>query len=205
MQIITKSYFDNQNYLSIPLAILDPSGAPSNATELDNLCIKIERDVMLNSLGLTLYNEFKVLDSVSIELPVNARWKALVQGEEYDEKVWEGLDNDYSLIAYRIFENFTHDTDTRLSANGVTKVQAENAENKTPAYLITNSNNEFIKKYQGEMLKEPYIYDNFIDWFGHQEEIERSMYGYLVDKKALFPEWKQINFRIYESKNSFGI
>ena len=205
MQLITKAYFDKQNYLSIPLAVLDPSGTPSNATELDNLCIKIEREVMLNSLGLTLYNEFKALTSTTIELPANARFKALVQGEEYDEKVWEGLINDYSLIAYRIFETFTHDTNTRLSANGVTKVQAENAENKTPAYMITNSNNEFIRKYQGELLKEPYIYDNFIDWFGHQEEIERSMYTYLVDKKALFPEWKQVNFRIYESKNSFGI
>jgi hypothetical protein len=205
MQLITKSYFANQNYLSIPLAILDPSGAPSNATELDNLCIKIEREVMLNALGLTLYKLFFALDSTSIELPANARWKALVYGQEYEEKVWEGLVNEYSLIGYRIFETFTHDTNTRLSANGVTKVDAQNAENKTPAYMITNSNNEFIKKYQGQMLKEPYIYDNFIDYFGHQEEIERSMYAYLIDKKALFPEWKQENFRIYESKNSFGI
>ena len=154
--------------------------------------------------GLTLYNELKALDASTIELPINARWKALVQGEEYDEKVWEGLDNDYSLIAYRIFETFTHDTDTRLSATGVTKVLAENAETKTAVYLITNANNEFVRKYQAERLKEPFVYDNFIDWFGC-EEIEKSMYGYLMDKKALFPEWNYVNFRIYESKNSFGI
>ena len=43
MQIIDRSYFDNQNYLHVPLAILDPSGTANNASELDNLCIKVER------------------------------------------------------------------------------------------------------------------------------------------------------------------
>ena len=201
MQIIDKSYFNKQNYLHIPLSVVDPSGTPNNATELDNLCIKIERDLLLNALGLTLYNELKVLTDVTI---VGNRFEGLVNGEEYDEKVWEGLKNDYSLIAYRIFEQFTHDSNTRLSATGVTKVNAENATDQTPAYLIANANNEFINKYQGDYLDEPYVYNGFIDWFGCNS-IEKSLYGYLMDKKDLFPEWDYLKFKVYKSKNSFGI
>ena len=77
MQIVDKSYFNNQNYINIPLSVNDPSGsvAPSNATALDNLCIKVEREILLNALGLELYNEFKALTLITIEDIGNERWK----------------------------------------------------------------------------------------------------------------------------------
>jgi hypothetical protein len=207
MQIVNKSFFNKQNNLHIPLSVNDPSGSitPNNETELDNLCVKIEREILLNALGLTLYNELKALDEITIEEVGNLRWKKLVQGDEYSEKVWDGLNGDYSLIAYRIFEQFTTDTNIRLSATGTTKVNAENATNQTPAYLIANSNLNFINLYQSEYLINPIVYDDFLDWQGCGNEIEKSLYGYLTDKKEDFPEWKPENFRIYETKNSFGI
>jgi len=206
MQIVTKSYFQKENYLFIPLSVADPSGSvtPDNATEIDNLCIQIEKDILLNALGLTLYNELQ-LALEDIENPIYLRWKNLVQGEEYDEKVWLGLDNDYSLIAYRVFEQFNIETAIRLSATGAKQVQGENAVQQTPKYLIATANQRFINQYQGEYLHAPIIEGNFVDWFGCNDSIEKSMYGYLVDKKADFPEWKQENFRVYETQNSFGI
>ena len=203
MQIIDKSYFNNQNFIQIPLATTEPN-SPNNASELDNLCIKLEREILLNALGLTLYNELKALTDVTIELPENVRWKKLVQGEEYDEKVWLGLDNDDSLIANYIFQQFTTDTNIRLSATGATKVNAENATNQTPAYLIAGAHQNFIKQYQGEYLIDPICYDNFIDWYGCNG-IEKSLYGYLMDKREVFPEWDNTKFKVYETKNSFGI
>lgn len=207
MQIVTKSYFQKENYLFIPLSVADPSGSvtPDNATEIDNLCIQIEKDIMLNALGLTLYNEFKAITSVTIELPENLRWKNLIQGEEYDEKVWLGLDNDYSLIAYRVFEQFNIETAIRLSATGAKQVQGENAIQQTPKYLIATANQRFINQYQGDYLHYPIVIDNFVDWFGCNYSIEKSMYGYLVDKKTDFPEWSQEKFKVYETQNSFGI
>jgi len=207
MQIVNKSYFQKENYLFIPLSVADPSGsvAPDNATEIDNLCIQIERDILLNALGLTLYNELYALTGTTIELPENARWKKLVQGYEYDEKVWIGLDNDYSLIAYRVFEQFNIETAIRLSATGAKQVQGENAIQQTPKYLISTANQRFIKQYQGEYLHYPIIEGNFVDWFGCSDSIEKSLYGYLVDKMTDFPEWKQDSFKIYETQNSFGI
>jgi len=207
MQIVTKSYFQKENYLFIPLSVADPSGSatPDNATEIDNLCVQIERDILLNALGLTLYNELYALTDITIDLPENERWKKLVQGDEYDEKIWLGLDNDYSLIAYRVFEQFNIETAIRLSATGAKQVQGENAIQQTPKYLISTANQRFIKQYQGEYLHHPIIVGNFVDWFGCGEEIEKSLYGYLVDKTADFPEWKQDNFRVYETQNSMGL
>ncbi len=207
MRIVNKSYFQKENYLFIPLSVKDPSGSvtPDNATEIDNLCIQIERDVMLNALGLTLYNEFKALDAISIELPINERWKNLVSGDEYDEKLWIGLDNDYSLIAYRVFEQFNIETAIRLSATGAKQVQGENAIQQTPKYLISTANQRFINQYQGDYLNTPVIVGNFTDWFGCSDSIEKSLYGYLIDKMAVFPEWKQEMFKVYETQNSFGI
>ena len=203
MQIVDKSYFNNQNFIQIPLATIEPN-SPNNATELDNLCVKLEREILLNALGLSLYNELKALTDVTIELPENVRWKNLVQGEEYDNKIWLGLDNEDSLIANYIFQQFITYTNIRLSATGATKVNAENATNQTPVYKIAGAYQNFIKQYQGEYLIEPICYDNFIDWYGCNG-IEKSLYGYLMDKREVFPEWDNYKFRVYETKNSFGI
>jgi len=204
MQIVDKSYFNNQNYIHIPLAVVDPSSSPNNATELDNYCVKLEREILLNALGLTLYNYIKALDNITIDLPQNERFKKLIQGDEYDEKVWLGLDNNDSLIANYIFQQFTTDTDIRLSATGAKKVDPENATTQTPRYMIAGAFQNFSKQYQGEYLITPVIIGNFIDWYGCNN-IEKSLYGYMIDKQADFPEWKPENFKIYETKNSFGI
>ena len=206
MQIVNKSYFSKENSLYIPLAIQEPTGGttPSNEGEIDFLCIEIERQILLNALGLTLYNELFALTLVTIAEPANERWQKFVFGDEYDEKVWNGIYYDNSLIAYRVFEQFTTETNIRLSATGATKVNAENATNQTPKYLISTANQRFIKQYQGDYLDCPIIIENFTDWYG-QEEIERSMYGYLIDKQADFPEWDSSKFKVYETKNSFGI
>lgn len=204
MQIVDKSYFNKQNYIHVPLAVVDPSSTPNNATELDYLCIKLEREILLNAFGLSLYNEIKALTEITIELPENAKFKKMIQGDEYDGKLWLGLDNDDSLIANYIFQQFITDTDIRLSATGAKKVNPENATTQTPKYLIAGAHQNFIKQYQSEYLIEPIITGNFIDWYGC-DSVEKSLYGYLMDKQADFTNWKPENFKVYETKNSFGI
>jgi hypothetical protein len=172
MQIVNKSYFNKQNYLHIPLAVSNPSSVPNNATEIDFLCEKLEREILLNALGLSLYNEIKTITDIDT---ANEKFKKLIQGDEYDGKIWLGLDNDDSLIA-----------------------------TQTPRYLIAAASQNFIKQYQGEYLIEPIVIDNFIDWYG-RDCIEKSLYGYLMDKQADFTNWKPEYFKIYETKNSFGI
>jgi hypothetical protein len=45
----------------------------------------------------------------------------------------------------------------------------------------------------------------FIDWFGCNNDVNVSLYQYLNDKSADFPNLDLGNFKIYESQNSFGI
>lgn len=201
MQIVYKSFFNNQNYIHIPLAVVDPSAAPNNATELDYMCVKLEREILLNAFGSSLYNEVKAITDIE---SVDEKFKKLIQGDEYDGKIWLGLDNEDSLIANYIYQEFVTQTDIRLSATGAKKVNPENATTQTPKYLIAGAHQNFIKQYQGEYLTTPFITDNFIDWYGCNS-IQKSLYGYLMDKQADFTNWKPEYFKIYETKNSFGI
>ena len=201
MQIVNKSYFNKQNYLHIPLAVSNPSSVPNNATEIDYLCEKLEREILLNALGLSLYNEIKAITDIDT---ADEKFKKLIQGDEYDGKIWLGLDNDDSLIANYIYQEFVTQTDIRLSATGAKKVNPENATTQTPRYLIAAAHQNFIKQYQGEYLIEPIVINNFTDWFG-RDCIEKSLYGYLMDKQADFPNWNPEYFKVYETKNSFGI
>jgi len=201
MQIVDKSFFNNQNYIHIPLAVVDPSATPNNATELDYMCVNLEREILLNAFGLSLYNEVKAITDIDL---VDIKFKKLIEGDEYDGKIWLGLDNSDSLIANYIYQEFVTQTDIRLSATGAKKVNPENATVQTPRYLIAGAHKNFIKQYQGEYLTTPYIENNFIDWYGCNG-IEKSLHGYLMDKQTDFTNWKPEYFKIYETKNSFGI
>lgn len=203
MQIVNSTFFTLENSLHIPLAVKNPTGvvAPSNESYLDQLCVSVEREILLNALGLTLYNELFALTEITIELPENERWEKFVQGDG----LWNGLDKYNSLIAYRVFEEFTTETNTRLSATGTAKVNPENANNVSPKFLIANANQHFIKQYQGGYLCNPIVNDNFLDWYGENKGLELSMYQYLRDNIDSFPTWNSSTFRIYETKNTFGI
>jgi len=204
--IVSIANFKKANELNIPLAVSVPNSNPSTATPsneayLTNLIAKEEKTILLKALGLATYNTLQ-LALADIDNPLYASYKKLVQGDEYDGKVWNGLSGDYSLIAYRIYEVFVTETNTRLS----TKVNPQGAEQTTPIYKIANANHNFLKQYQGGYLFEPIVFENFVDWYGQNDDVEVSLYTYLNDKQSDFVDFKIENFKVFcESKNSFGI
>ena len=208
-QIIDVTYFQKANELNIPLSVemvvANPSlQTPNTQQELTLLCQKVEKSILLNALGLTTYNELQ-LALADIDNPLYASYKKLVQGDEYDDKVWNGLNYDYSLIAYRILEQFLVQSNERLTGVGNTQGNPEKSVLISPKYKIANANANFIKQYQGVYLHEPIIDGVFIDWFGNQDSINVSLYKYLLDKAADFPDVEMAKFLIYEPQNSFGI
>jgi hypothetical protein len=52
------------------LSVNDPNGSvtPNNTKELSDLCVKLEREILLNALGLSLYNEVKALTDLLMSL-----------------------------------------------------------------------------------------------------------------------------------------
>ena len=208
-QIVSKSYFNKQNILYIPLASEAPlpsavTSTPNDGTYIDNLCIEIEKTILVNALGLTTYNELQ-LALADIDNPLNASYKKLVNGDEYDGKIWVGLKYDLSLIANAVWIEYVMQKNTNLSAVGNSQVNLEKGTLVTPMYKIANASASFIKQYQGEYLNEPIIIGNFIDWQGCNDSVEVSLYRYLSDKKTDFPNVDLNKFKFYEQLNSFGI
>ena len=208
-QIVNKSYFNKQNILYIPLASEAPlpsavTSTPNDGTYIDALCIEIEKTILANALGLTTYNELQ-LALADIDNPLNASYKKLVNGDEYDGKIWVGLKYDLSLIANAVWIEYVMQKNTNLSAVGNSQVNLEKGTLVTPMYKIANASASFIKQYQGEYLDEPIVIGNFIDWQGCDDSVEVSLYRYLSDKKTDFPNVDLNKFKFYEQLNSFGI
>lgn len=208
-QIVSKSYFNKQNILYIPLASEAPlpsavTSTPNDGTYIDNLCIEIEKTILVNALGLTTYNELQ-LALADIDNPLYASYKKLVNGDEYDGKIWVGLKYDLSLIANAVWIEYVMQKNTNLSAVGNSQVNLEKGTLVTPMYKIANASASFIKQYQGEYLDEPIVIGNFIDWQGCDDSVEVSLYRYLSDKKTDFPNVDLNKFKFYEQINSFGI
>ena len=208
-QIVNKSYFNKQNILYIPLASEAPlpsavTSTPNDGTYIDALCIEIEKTILVNALGLTTYNELQ-LALADIDNPLNASYKKLVNGDEYDGKIWVGLKYDLSLIANAVWIEYVSQKNTNLSAVGNSQVNLEKGTLVTPMYKIANASVSFIKQYQGNILDEPIVSGNFIDWQGCLDGVEVSLYRYLSDKKTDFPNVDLNKFKFYEQINSFGI
>ena len=208
-QIVNKSYFNKANILYIPLASEAPlpsavTSTPNDGAYIDALCIEIEKTILVNALGLTTYNELQ-LALADIDNPLYASYKKLVQGDEYDDKIWIGLEHDLNLIAQAVWIEYVSEKNTNLSAVGNSQVNVEKGTLVTPMYKIANASVNFIKQYQGEYLNEPYVNGIFVDWLGNSEGVYVSLYRYLVDKKTDFPNVNLDNFTFYEQINSFGI
>lgn len=208
MQIVTKSYFSKENQLTIPLATTIPTAkgtAPSNQNYIDLLCVRLEKDLLLNALGVSSYLQFQLALNGDINTVINAKWKSLLEGEDYDGKSWIGLKHEMSLIAQKVYETYLRESNTFLTQSGTVQTNSENATLVSPTYKIVNANESFIKQYQGSFSNYPDIYSNFIDWYGNQEGVEVCLYQYLVDKKDIFTDWKSSSFKFYETVNSFGL
>ena len=208
-QIVNKSYFNKQNILYIPLASDAPipsavTSNPNDGAYIDNLCIEIEKTILVNALGLTTYNELQ-LALADIDNPLNASYKKLVNGDEYDGKIWVGLKHDLSLIAQAVWIEYVMQKNTNLSAVGNSQVNLEKGTLVTPMYKIANASASFIKQYQGNILDEPIVNGIFVDWCGFNNEVEVSLYRYLSDKKTDFPNVDLDKFKFYEQINSYGI
>jgi hypothetical protein len=215
-QIVTKSYFNKSNGLYIPMSVEHPTSpsvqaSPNFASALDLLCIKVEKEILLNALGLSTYTTLQ-LALADIDNPLYASYKKLVQGDSYDDKVWSGLTYDYSLIAYRVYELFRTSTESQTTSTGEAKVNTQNSNHYSPAYKIAEANQQFLKQYQGGYCHFPIVSMidgvEFIDWYGENNDVNISLYHYMNDKKADFTDFDIEKFKIYgenEFKNSFGL
>lgn len=198
--LITNETFNKNNDLYIPLAAKQPSvvaaaANPNNRQALDLLILKTEEEILLNALGLEEYNKF---------LDGDSKWFDLALGVEYNGKRWEGLRQDYSLLAYITKFLFLNANSQFYTSVGVAQVNAENATTVSPNYVLVNCWSKFITKYQGDENCVVRVNGSFIDYHANNTNTSVSMYEYLTDNADALG-WDSDNFMFYQSKNTFDL
>lgn len=215
--ITDETYFERGNiYIPNNKDIsIEPTGAPSVVTELGFFITKYERELLLNALGVTLYDELQ-LALADID-NADQKWQDLVNGKTYinihgNKKLWNGLVgvNKESVIAFYIYTEYLRNDQETYASVGVVKNTAKNAEVVSGTAKFIKAYRQFINSYQGCVSAgvPQIIVNGFgsvgIDFFNTSVEV--SLLDFLSDSNDLdetaFPDFE---FKIYSEINSFGI
>lgn len=206
---VGKKFIPNNNNLNTEIA-----GVPNVKTELDETIVKYERELLIGFLGITLYNE---LNTALDDLPnADVKWQNLVDGTEYvkDSITYRfdglrGFDKD-SLVAFYVFCKYLENDESYYSTTGVTKSNAQNANNFTPTRKYLDAWYIFLDKYQNEFAvnEHQYLYDSYgsvvgIDYYMSQNKSKLvTLETYLKDHEADFEGY---SFKRYTGANSLGL
>jgi len=197
-----------------------PEGSPSVQSEIDAFIEKYERQLMINALGVPLYNELQL---ALADLPsADQKWQDLVEGKDYilDSITyrWDGLRgfDKQSLVAFYIYCNFLRSDEFTYTTTGMVRNTSDNALNAQfrNKYVIAWS--KFIEQYQGKLYycarnvyrgiktltqAQSGVVYNYID-----SEVQSSLFQYLNDANELDPTaFPDFQFKVYTPVNRFGI
>ena len=172
----------------------------TNQTDLDFYIVEYERELLLNALGIVLYEEYLVALQNLNKVP--KRWTDLIDGVTYTNpssvvKRWEGLRgaNKQSLVASFVYTKYLRNYNETFATTGVVRNDSKNATNydATPKYI--KAYNKFLRQYQADNLPNPITYvnrfgTNGLDWYG-SEDTTVSLYQFLTDsnsEKSICPD-----------------
>lgn len=196
MIVIDTTYFE-KGILYIPNVkdiSAEPTGAPSVTSELQFALDLYERNLLIDSLGVTLFDQ---LVTVMADLPNAAqKWKDLVDGTNYTinskKYRWDGLRgyNKQSLIACYVFCKYLINDESTYTTTGVVQNTAKNANNFNPTRKYNLADACFIEQYQSQ----------------DETSVKRSLYQYLSDANELDPTaFPDFDFKFYKQSNFAGI
>ena len=215
--IIDNTYFQ-KGWLFIPNnkdINARPAGSPTAQSGIDFFVTEYERELLLNSLGVTLYDELQAeIDGVL----TTQKWIDLVDGKNYtiDSKTkrWNGLRgaNQQSLIAFYVYCQYLRNDNSTYLTTGIAQNTANNAERSDPTPKFVKAWTRFLSQYQGNGYNYGYptvIYNRSgmvgLDYYG-SENIEVNMFQYLTDQNELTPtDFPDFEFKFYETYNTLGI
>ena len=214
--LINSSYFEKGDlYIPNNTDINVGDVGITNQTDLDFYIVEYERELLINALGIVLYEEYLV--AIHNLNQADQKWTDLIDGVTYTNpssvvKRWEGLRgaNKQSLVASFVYTKYLRNYNETFATTGVVRNDSKNATNydATPKYI--KAYNKFLRQYQADNLPNPITYvnrfgTNGLDWYG-SEDTTVSLYQFLTDSNNLdstsFPDF---TFKFYAEQNSFGI
>ena len=206
MYLISEDNFTRE--LSIPNLQSSQSG---NAELLNLYADEKPRLLLQKCLGSSLFEEFdsQVTDGVLNE-DADLKWQNLVNGCEYNGKIWKGLiyqegSFNVSVLAYFTFWHWLND----LYSNNY-QTQVKNAENINPTSTQVNVWNRFLKLYQGSLFVNNPIVRNingvcFRDYFYMKESKYVSLLQFLQENYEDYPDAQLHFYKNSSNSNSLGL
>lgn len=210
MSIIDTSYFIRD--ISIPNV--------DSGTRVQDYIDLYEKEVLIDLLGYTLYQEFTTAIAGSpaqkwVDLRDGAEFSFELNGDTINTK-WEGLKNTIkkSLIAYYVYYKLVYDGVIQLTGTGAVVSKNENSEVVDATPLMVNAWNNMVAlygyipevKYYGESYGfYPYdaykIFNKHSDTYPFYNELP-SAYNFLNANRDDYDNWV---FTPKEYLNRFGI
>lgn len=197
------TFFKNDLY--IPLATnnittVASQQTPNNSVALTAMITSVERELLLNVNGLTFYND---LQAALADLPASdQKWQDLVNGVEYNGKIWEGLNNSNNLLAYAIYYEFNSRNVDFYTSVGMAQPNSENATRTNHTQKLVSMWQTFLDKYQrGNYYN--YSYYNRYNYC-YYNETNVSLWQYLNDNSTVY-SFDNSKFRLYEPITSLGL
>jgi len=200
--VLTPSYFTGKLFIPNSIGVPDigePYGdaVPSNTDKLANAIEKYERILLVNALGNGQYQELLLHLS-----DPDGKWYNLINGQAYDNKVWNGIKD---VIAYYVYVNFLKYDNTQYNTTGIERVKGKNAVSVEPIYRLIDMWNEFVGLYQHTdcfcpCSLFPWFYGGWFEDYGKSNFV--SLYAYLEDNKDIF---NVDLFRFYRTQNVLGV
>lgn len=184
--IIDKTYFISGD-LFIPNANDNDMGS-SIESNLDSVIKRYERQLLLDALGVDLYNG---LETAMADLPnSDLKWRNLVNGCDYQVESnkyrWDGLIGKYKdgAIAHYVYCMYLRQDEIDYSTTGMQRNAVENAVRSSYMEKYVSAWSSFLKMYQGD------------------NDVNRSLKQFIEDNETDYPVPM---FKVYGSVNRFGI
>ena len=219
--IIDNTYFKGEIYLpfSAPSVSDDIKKVEGDVKEFIN---DYAREVLLKSLGTTLFLEFEqqLNDSEPNGLipSADSKWDDLLNGVAYtnpegEDVIWRGIrfkskasgDYNRSFIANYVYFYYESDSFITRSSIGNQIQMGKNSETIIPNQKVVKSWNKFVNLVQGDYVKPQLVRGIGIDYF-NEGGSDVSLYKFINDSNTLVEDaYEGFNPKTWAELNQFGL
>lgn len=182
---------------------------------IEEKCYSFLRSLLGDKLYIELEAHFD--DELNLKADAPLKWKNLLYGTTYDDKIWNGLIEagkhyKYSILANYVYLCYIKDTVSLTTNNGQVSLETKNATNVSSSTKEVEVWNDIVDKVQeSTYYNRPYysrINGNvFIDWYGKNRVSTVTLIEYLRDNSVDFPNPKLVTPEGYQItyKNQLGL
>lgn len=213
MSIIDRTYFQSA-HLNIPNNTdINPSipGVPTGQDDLQKFIDVYERLLLIDALGVTLYNELEAALQMQPFNPSGSgtaaqKWQDLVLGKDYEISGetyrWDGLRGfqQQSLVAFWVYCMYLLNHESTFTTNGIVRPDSANALNVSGNRKYNTAFRTFTEMYQGQYINSLISQNTFTNYRLTNRSFGLSFTDLLIGRRNVL-----LNRNIYPNNNSVRV